>query len=260
MNQILRPKFLPLLVLLFSTLGFLLRLQTFGNGPDAEGLYAPQPTAWWLLTLVTLAMMAVLILTVLRLKVNGGFDKHFPPSKLATFGCCFALVGLIGSALSLSQYQDTLSFLTCVAGLIASAAMGVIAFARYRGIPPYFLCHPAVCVYLGLRIFIMGKQWGNESQIGLFLFPLLALVFVMLASYHLATFDVDLGQRKPSIFWSMGGAYLCLVSLADRTDPLLYAGLAVWLLTNHCNLHPLREKKPQLEELEEPKESTPPTE
>lgn len=250
MKHFLRPRFLPFIVLLFSVLGFLLRLQTFGKGADEDGLYAPQPVAWWLLVIVTVALLGLIVYTCSRLKANGGFSDNFPPSISAAVGCGFAFVGILSSALPLLGAGEFLSTLAGVFGLAASAAMAAVALARYQGKPPFFLCHAVVSIYLGLRIFLLGKQWGNESQLGLFLLPFFALIFVMLAAYHLATFDVGLGARKTSLFWSLGGAYLCIVSLADRTEPLLYAGLAVWLLTNLCSLRPLR--KPRSETADAP--------
>lgn len=252
MKHILRPKFLPILVLLFSVLGFLLRLQTFGTGPDGDGLYAPQPVAWWLLVAVTVAALTLIAITVARLRANGSFSDNFPPSVSAAAGCVFALVGLISSALPLLSAGDGLSTATGLIGLAASAAMVAVAIARYKGAPPFFLCHPAISIYLGLRIFLLGKQWGNESQLGLFLLPLFSLIFVMMASYHLATFDVELGVRKTCLFWSLGGAYFCIVTLADRSEPLLYGGLAVWLLTNLCSLRPIKKRC-----AEEPQEQPP---
>lgn len=257
MKHILRPKFLPFLVLLFSVLGFLLRLQTFGTGPDGDGLYAPQPVAWWLLAAVTVATLTLIAITVARLKAAGSFQDNFPPSLSAAVGCGFAFVGLISSALPLFQAGDFLSTVNGLLGILASAAMVAVAIARYKGTPPFFLCHPAISIYLGLRIFLLGRDWGNESQLGLFLLPLFSLIFVMMASYHLATFDVELGVRKTSLFWSLSGVYFCIVTLADRSEPLLYGGLAVWLLTNLCSLRPMKKRRAEESQEQPPQEAAP---
>ena len=251
MKQILRPKYLPYLVLLFSVLGFLLRLRTFGSGKDSDGLYQPQPLVWVLLAVVSIAVVALIFITVARLKNNGSFSDNFPPSLISAIGCAVGAAGMLSSALEVLTAGDSLSNITGILGIAAAIGLAIAAAARLKGKPPFFLCHVAVSLYLGLQIFNHSRLWGNESQVGVFMFPLLALIFAMLASYHLATFDVDMGVRKTSLFWSLSAAYLCTVTLADRSEPLLFGSLAVWLFTNLCSLRPIKKTAPTLEELPE---------
>ena len=67
----------------------------------------------------------------------------------------------------------------------------------------------------------------------------------MLAVYQLACFDVNLGKRKTCLFWSLSSVYFSLLSLPSGDEPLFYAGMAIWLLTNLCSVRPLKVRKPQ---------------
>lgn len=243
MRPILRPKHLPFLILTCSILGFVLRLWALGGGPDAEGLYTTRPIPWLLFWVVTVPTLALTGWTASTLKTPGSFSDNFPVSLSHAIGSAVAVLGIALSAISqLAARADRLSGICGVVGILAAIAMAVVAYSRVRGNKPFFLCHIAVCLYLALVIFERCKAWGNEPQFGVFLVPFLALVFVMLAAYHLATFDVDLGDRRKSFFWSLGAAYFCIVSLADRTNMVFFGCMAIWLLTNLCSP---RHLKPQ---------------
>lgn len=250
MKQILRPKYLPFLVLFCSLLGYFLQLRILGNGPDSEGLYALQPLAWVFLAVLTAMLLVLIRVTCGRLKINGSFADNFPASVPATVGCCVGLLGIASSALQALAAGDILSTATAILGAAATVAMVNVAVSRYKGHPAFFLSHAAISLYWGLQVFLHCKNWGNESQIGVFLVPFLALIFLMLASYHYATFDVDLGNRKSCLFWSLGGAYLCIVAMADKAELLIFGTQAVWLLTNLCALNSL--KKPRPDDADEP--------
>lgn len=243
MNKPIHPKILPYLVLLTGVAGFFLRLRMLGSGPDAEGLYPAMPGLWlglWITALVT--VIAVLLLAR-RLHVPGSFAENYPASISNAIGCVLAAIGMGSYALPLlGGSTELLTTLTGVTGVVAAVTMLAAAYARFRGTAPHFLCHGAVCLFLGVLIFHSCKQWSNESQLGVFLYPFLAQICIMLAAYQHMRFDVELGDRKKSVFWSLTGAYFCIASVADRKDMLFYGCVAVWLLTDLCSLQIL--KKP----------------
>lgn len=246
MKKYLHPKYLPVLIPVAGLLGLVLRLWTMGEGPDAEGLYAPQPVAWTLLWIVTVLTLAAIVLLSARLKNPGRYFDNFPPSIAGAVGNALAALGIMMSGLSmLTSGTDWLTTVTGLLGVVSAIDLIVLAFARYKGKKPSFVLHAVPCLFFALRIFERCKAWSNIPQITIFLFQFLASICVMLAVYQLACFDVNLGKRKTCLFWSLSGVYFSLLSLPSGDEPLFYVGMAIWLLTNLCSVRPLKARKPQ---------------
>lgn len=244
MKKYLHPKFLPLLVSAAGLIGILLRWWTIGTGPDRDSLYAPQPIAWALLWIVTIPTLGAVMLIGKRLKNPGRYSDNFPASPVGAAGCALAALGILvsGQAPAAGDFLSTIAYFL---RLLSFATLALIALNRYQGKQPFFLLHTIPCLYFALRIFLLCRIWSNETQIGVFLFPFLASICVMLASYQLACFDVNLGKRKTCLFWSLSAVYFSMLALPGSDEPLFYIGMAAWLLTNLCSLRPLKARKPQ---------------
>lgn len=246
MKKYLHPKFLPILVPIAGLLGLVLRLWTMGSGPDPEGLYEPQPLAWILLWIVTVLTLAAIVLLSARLKNPGKYADNFPPSIPGAAGCALAALGIMVTGLKiLTTAKDLLATITGIAGAVSAVGLILVAFNRYQGKKPSFVLHTIPCLFFALRIFELAKSWSNIPQTSIFLFPFLASICVMLAAYHRTCFDVNLGQRRTYLFWSLSGVYFSLLALPSGEDTLFYVGMAAWLLTNLCSLRPLKARKPQ---------------
>ncbi len=238
-------KFLPIIVTAAGLAGFLLRLWALGKGPDSEGLYAPAPVPWVLLWILTVAVPVITIILCRPLKDTGKYSENFPPSPIAAIGCLLAALAIMVASLGrLMGNPDLIVFLTGVAGMIAGVLMGVLSFNRLKGRRPNFFCHASACLYFALEIFDQCRQWSNEPQISVFVFPFLAQLCIMLASYQLCAFDVDFGKRLPSLLWSLLAVYLCLIALPGSENILYYGCIAIWLLTNLCSLRPVKKRRP----------------
>lgn len=246
MKKYLRPKHLPLIVPALGLLCLLLRLWTLGGGPDAEGLYAPQPVAWTLLWAVAACAAGLIFWLCLPLNHPGSYRQNFPASIPGAAGVAAgALAILISSVGMFTAANGTLGTITGILGILSAASLVTVAIARYQGKRPSFLPHAAVCLFFALRIFLCCKQWSNEPQLGTFLLPFLASVSVMLAAYQQAAFDVDLGKRRSSLFWSLMSVFFCIAALPACDEALFYILLAVWLITNLCSLRRLKPKAPE---------------
>lgn len=248
MNKFLKAKYLPFLALIAGVLGFGLRMLLVNVELDEGGLYPPQPVTWVLFWLISVLLMAAIIFMTRRLEYAGTFQDNFPPSLTAAIGSFVGAAGLLISTLPLFPHADTLSALTGYSGILAAIALAVVAVARYQGKPPFFLCHLSVSAHMILRIFYFSRLWNNTTQMGTFLPMLLAMSCVMLAAYYLTPFDVGMGSRRSSLFWSLMSVHFCLTSLADRTDMVFYGTMALWLLTNLCSLRRLRQPEPEAQE------------
>ena len=236
-----------------ALLGFLLRLWTMAGGVDAEGLYASSVFAWILLWIVTLAVPVLIIVMVRPLTVPVKYNMNFPKSIVSAVGCLMAALGFVLAGVdSFSGAHDIPSFLTGVLGLGSGVSMLLVAYARFRGEKPNFLFHCCACLFMALRTFDLCRSWGNQPQIHLFLFALLAQISVMLAAYQLCCFDAEMGNRRVSLFWSLLSVYLCMLALPSAKDILFYGCIAIWLLTNLCSLKPAKKRKPVAQEPENP--------
>lgn len=246
MKKFLRAKSLPIIVPVAGLLGLLLRVWTIGTGADKEGLYEPHPAAWALLWIVTgLTLLSVLWLTA-KLKNPGRYFDNFPASLPGAIGsAAAAVVILIGSIGTLTGGTGLLTTVTGIVGILSGVCLLLTAYARFTGQKPSFFLHAIPCLYFALRIFNCCKGWSNEPQISVFLFPFLASICVMLASYQLASYDVNLGKRRSCLFWSFASVYFCMLAIPGGEDPLFYGAMAIWLITNLCSLRPLGKRKPQ---------------
>lgn len=240
MNKLLRPRFLPIIVMLCSILGILLRLWTIGPGPDADGLYPPQTLAWVLLWVFTAITAVVILLSSMGLKKTGPYEHSYPKSILGAIGSILAAAAILIYAIkALGSALVVMDTITAVLGILSGIAMLVTAYFRFQGKKPPFLLHCLVCIYFALRAFNHCRGWSNEPQIGVFIFSFLASVSIMLALYQRACFDVDLGKRSHSLFWSMLSVYLCLVAMPGESQLLFYGAMALWMITNVCSLSPV---------------------
>lgn len=245
MKKYLNPKYLPIAVTVAGVVGFLLRMWTQSGGVNSEGLYAPAPLAWALLWVLTAAVFGLIILLTRPLSEPVKYEMNFPASPAAAAGTALgALAILVSGIQSMFGSQELLSFVSGLLGIVGGILLLFVANARLRGTKANFLHHGVVCLFFALRVFNQCRGWGNEPQLSLFLFDLLFQLCAMLAVYHLCAFDVDLGNRRVSLFWSLMSVYLCLVALASTGDMLLYGGVAIWLLTNLCSLRPVKKRRP----------------
>ena len=253
MKKFIRPRHLPALVVFAGLLGFVFRIWIIGLGPNSEGLYKPQPMAWALLWILTALVLTAVTLVPRRLRSPGRYSDHFPASIPGAVGVALAALSCLTSAFGvLKTAGNTLTTVTALLGLASAVCLGLAAYARFTGKRPMVVAHTVPCLYFALLIFDRCKNWSNEPQIGLYLFPFLASVCIMLATYQRACFDVNLGKRRSYLFWSLSGAYFCILTLPSCDDLLFYGSMAIWLLTNLCSLRPLTKRRQQPEETPTP--------
>ena len=244
MKKILHPTFLPLLVPLAGILGMALRLWTMGGGPDAAGLYPRQPLPWILLWLVTaLTVVGIYVLTR-RLKNPGRYSDNYPASSLGAAGCVAGGASILYCSITtLTTANMLLPILSGWLGILAGVCLLGTAVVRFRGSKPTFVLHLVPCLYFALRIFDSCRHWSNITQSGLFIFQFLASVCIMLATYQMCCFDVNLGNRRSCLLWSLSGVYFCALSLPVGEDLWFYGGMMLWLMTNLCAVHPLKSNR-----------------
>ena len=258
MKQFINSKSIPLVVLLSSLLAVGLRIWTRGTGPDAAGLFAPKPLVWallWLLTAATVAAAAMALFSTRRLKNSGTYRDNYPRSAIAALCAVPAAVSFLVSGYF--QLRDSAALalpgttavdtVTGILALVAGLCLLLSAVHRFLGKQPFFLINGLICVYLAVRLFNRCQIWSNEPQMSIVVFPFLASTALMLSAYHRVCFDVDLGKRQWSAFWSLLSVYFSVVAMLSFDQPLIYGLCALWQMADLCSLRPLK-RKPQAEE------------
>lgn len=257
MKQFIHSKSIPVIVVLSSMVAVLLRLWTWGNGPDESGLFASKPLAWTLLWVLTGLVIFACWFALKGLKNPGTYQDNFPKSPIA--GLCMVPAAVMFLITGVGQIRNSVGeqvpgvtvvdTVTGVFGLVAGLCLLLSVAHRCMGRKPFFAINGLVCLYLAIRLFNCCQRWSNEPQVGIVVFPFLASTVLMLAVYHRLCFDVDLGKRQWAAFWSLLSVYFCIVAICSRIDPWFYGACALWRMADLCSLRPMK-RKMQIEEPE----------
>lgn len=237
MKKILNPKNLPLTVFAAGILALLLRFLVNLLAIDSRGLIVTSHPLVIILWIVTALTAALTLLQVWGMDGSRRYTPNFPASRSAAISCgIMALCTMVTTALSWEI--TTLGLLRYVLGLAAGACLIFLTYCRYRGIKPSFLFHAVVCVFFAIHMVSRYRPLSAEPQMLNFLFEIFACVGLTLFAYQQAAFEVGLGKRRMQLALGLLTAYCCLVAIPAAPRPLLYAGGAVWALTNLCTLTP----------------------
>lgn len=234
-------RYADVFVLFSGALGLVLRLILRLGGTDHRGLYPANHPAWIILCIWSILVVACLWLLTRDAGNEQRYRKNFPASLPGAIGSAIGAVGMAVTAFSLFEMK-LLPLLCFVLGLLSAAGLLLSALFRYTGKKPHFLCHALPAFFFALRIFQLGQQLGAEPEMNRFLFEMLASLAMIPACYQLWGFDVDLGKREKSLFWSLTAAYLCMVAIVGMDNWLLYLSMAAWLMTNLCPLKRLNKR------------------
>ena len=239
MKNILKPVNLPWLMLATGGLGLLLHLWLL-NTKDSEGFLAVWHISEILMWVLTAGVVVLLLWLTSRLLEASKYQFNFPPSEPFGVGTWLGALGIGGTSLiELLSGADILSGITAVLGLISAVALVIVGLLRIKGLRPSALLHGTVCVYLMIRIICLYRHWSSDPQLMDYCFQILALVSLMIAVYHRATFDADFGKRRPYAFFNLLSVYFCCLALPGWENTAFFLGCGVWMFTDTCNLTPM---------------------
>jgi hypothetical protein len=250
MKKIINSKTIPAIVIISGILGLILRLWIIGEGENAFGLYPSHPVGWALLWVLTAGLAAMIVFACWPLKTAGSYEENYPKSLAGMLGSLVAGIGIIFTGIWQLRGNEfilltVLDKVVGVGGVAAGGALILLGVQRFLGKKPNFLLHGFLCLFFAVRVFHHCRLWSNEPQIGTVVLPFLASLSLMLAGYQRTCFDVDLGNRRHCLLWSLMGAYLCILAIFSFEEILFYGPCALWLLTDLCSLRPIRRKKSQ---------------
>lgn len=239
MKHYLKHENLPWLTLLCGGFGMLLRIWLLST-ENALGFIARGHISQILLTLLTVAFLALIGISSLSLSQGNKYRFNFPASLSGAIGTAVAALGCaVVSIQELTVAANRVESACALLGLVSAAVLLFVGYCRWKGSHPSFLTHTIVCVWLMLHLICLFRVWSSDPQLEDYCYPLLAIVFAMLTAYQRATFDANFGKRSTHTFFSLAGVYCCILSLAGPENKLLYLSLGLWMFCDLCRLTPM---------------------
>lgn len=228
-----KSNWLILLTLLCGLVGLLLRAWLYGSGLGEDNLLAANHIAGILVVILSVAAAVALLLLTRNCSTRGKYADAFPACPIAAVGSFVGAAGiLITSMIDLIRKDVSFAPVLGLLGIIAGAALVFTGYCRLKGRRPSFLFHTMVCLYFMLRLISLYQGWSADPQLHDYCFQLLAIVCIMLYAYHRAAQDLKVAPRRQLVLYGLLGAYFCCLSLVRSDAIWLYAGMAVWMLTN----------------------------
>lgn len=240
MKKFLKSANLPALTMAAGGIGLLLRVWLLKSGVDAMGFLILSHPAHILLWIVVAIVMAGLVLLTKDLVEASKYTFNFPASSLSSWGLYIAAFGIgFGSFVDVFSVATGMDLLLTVMGLVTALMLVLSGYARRRGNTASMMSHIVISIYLVIRLITLYRAWNSDPQILDYCFPLLAISFLMLATYHRASFDVNSGKRRPYAFCSLAAIFFSYLSLIGSENILFFMSVAVWLTTDLCSLIPM---------------------
>lgn len=241
MKHPIKIDYLPHFTMGCSILGFLLQVWLHATGYDQRGLLVQGHPATILTFLLAVVTVISLFLWVHSMGHPPAYDQLFPQSRLAFAGSVAAAAGIVLISLLELRKFNNVTLLSFFLGLLAAASLVLLGLHRLKQTHPPMLLHTVVTVYMMLHVVSQYRVWSSETQPQLYIFQLLASVFLILASYHRTALDGRAGRRDLFVFCDQAALFFCCLSLVSD-NWLFYLTMAFWTGTNLCTLHSV--KKP----------------
>lgn len=230
----LKPKLLPWLTLGAGGIGLALRVWLFSLR-DSKGLLPAGHIADVLTFVLTAAFMAVLFLCVQPLGPISRYSRLFPASPVRAVGCGLGGAGILYAAIRDVSGSGALGIAALVVGIGAAAALAYAAYCRLKGIHPTCLVHALPALYLMLHAVLQVRTWSSETQLSVYFFPLLAVIFLMITAYHYGVLDLKKSSRRWFVFCNQAALFCCCLSF-NGNGGLFYMGMAAWMACDLCAL------------------------
>lgn len=234
MKKFLNPKILPWFTMGAGGLGLVLRMWLYA-GVDEKGLLPAKHPAIILTFILTALVLAVVFLCARRLPPIAKYSLLFPVGIGRAVGCAVAGAGVLYAGINYLNFGGGFGIVTFAAGLAGAVAMGFLAVLRLKGGRPSVVLHTLLTVAFMLFTVCNCRIWGTEPQIQVYIFPLLACVFLMLTGYHNAVLDVQKGSRQWLVFFNQAALFCCCLSLTG-TNRFFYLAMIVWLVLDLCSV------------------------
>ena len=217
--------------------GALLRWWTLSVGPDAKGLYPAAHPGWiGYLLLTAAAILALWLLTRSPEDAPKPLENFYLAFSSTALTAAVHLLAAIGIALHATRGSGLLQTVTYFLPLACAGGLTVLGLQIFSGKAPTGTVYLLPCVFFAMQLFLFGKQYGNETQLSLFMPQALAMAASSLASYRLWGAAVGCDDRRKRLFWSLTAGFLSLAAAPGAH--VMYAAVGLWHLAGHRILTP----------------------
>ena len=222
-----------LFALFFGVAGFGLRYWLVTDGPDSKGLLQSLHIAGILLWIVTAAALIFPLIFFRGIKPAGRYGKLFPASLPAAAGMLAAAMGMGVTGIATWGIDTTpLTRLCAILGVVSALCLVVAAVCRAKGKRPTYLLFTALTIFFMVYLINQYRVWSAEPMLNNYIFPLMALVSLMLTSYHQATADAGVGNLRTYLLYNLASAYFCCIAIPGSSNWLMYFTMLLYYLTN----------------------------
>ncbi len=254
MNLRVKPTILPLMTLGAGAVGLALRAVQFQFGIDEKGLLTLYHPAGLLTLAVTVALLAFITYSVWPMSGVLRYQRLFPSAPLAAIGTLVGAAGVVESGARVTfslaaaengagfavMSMDWFSPVLLGVGVLTALAMVYLAVCRWQGSHASPWAWAAVCLFFLFHLVGCSRRWSNATQLDVYLYPLLASSFLLLATYYRAAMAGNAAGCRGYLLFSLGAAYCSALALIGCDDPLFYGAMLVWMAADQCSFRPRR--------------------
>lgn len=231
MNKQSQSGLFPWVSLLTGSLCLLLRRWLLSSVDDS-GLLPKFHIAGILSLLLLLLTVGITFWSLRQAAPSNAYAQRFPSSRLAAIGTALGGIGIGFSAFTVPT-SGALRLVVPFLGILSAAALLYTAYCRLIGLRPNCLFHGTTVLFLVFRILACCRSWGAETQVQLYLFPLLGSLCLLLAFYYRAEIDAMAGDYRKYLFFGQAALCCCIMCLPGD-DWLFYMSAGLWLTTDYC--------------------------
>ena len=232
-NHTIKPGLFPWITLFTGIVGFAMQCWLLSLS-DNRGLLPKNHIAGILSVILLALTLGICFLLLRKTQLPGQYSRQFPKSIVSAICTAFGAIGLGYSGFT-HPSVGLLNILLPVISVISALALLAIAFFRAKGMQPNYLLRCAATVCLMLRTVVCCRGWGTEPQLLLYLFPLLASVFLLLATFFHTELDAGTGNYRRYCFFNQAALFCCCLCLPGE-ETLFYLSAALWMTGDSLGL------------------------
>lgn len=232
-----RSKKLIVLPFSFLVLGFLARWcrgWLYAHAIDGKGLLMPHPIGWGLLALTAAAALAALLLT-------RNTQVEAAKGIMPAIGSGFLALTMAVQSLNMEAVEELrMVTLNTVFSWAAVGCAVLLAICRIRKKQPHFGLYAALCLFYCIHQVLCYQLWSHRPQMQDYWFSLGAVLSTILFCYGQAAQVLGVKHSRFQGAIGLFGIFCCCAAFARCEFPVLYAGTALFLITE---LNGLTERK-----------------
>ena len=214
---------------------------------DHKGLLLAGNLPGTLLWVLGIGYLAALIAMLTTLGGDGSYEDNFPRCRLS--GGLMLLAGVVlllfrpemaPAATEAAMLGGSLmNIITdrCMVVLpwLAGGAMLVLGVYRMQGRRPHPVFSGAVCLYHMLMLVSSYRLWSADPKLYAYAYQLLALVLLMLSSFHRTCCDAGIIQRRKLLATGLTAAVCCTASLSMGQMIGFFVASGLWAVGCMCD-------------------------